>query len=315
MAKAWMNFASVKEQASFSAVLDHYRINHPPQAIQANVLCPFHDDTEPSLSVNFEEKLFNCFSCGEAGDILSFVAKMENASIPEAARIMTDLCGVTVPQQKTDVRRDGKRAGEHGGEEGNKPLGFTLDLDPTHPYLGGRGLSQETIKRFGLGFCAHGLMKDRIGIPIHDEHGTLIAYAGRWVSDEVPDGVPKYLLPRGFKKSDVLFNLNRIASADHVILVEGYWSVFRLHALGISAVALMGRTLSKEQEELLACSSARFMTLLLDGDEAGRAAAQALLPTVTRNWFVYHAELPDGQQPDTVDEEELRKLLWASGLR
>ena len=87
MAKAWMNFASVKEQASFSAVLDHYRINHPPQAIQANVLCPFHDDTEPSLSVNFEHKLFNCFSCGEAGDILSFVAKMENASIPEAARI------------------------------------------------------------------------------------------------------------------------------------------------------------------------------------------------------------------------------------
>ena len=315
MAKAWMNFATIKEQASFSAVLDYYRIEHPPRARQANVLCPFHDDTAPSLSVNFEQKIYNCFSCKESGDILDFVAKMENTPIPEAARITADVCGVTVPQQKTNGGRHGKAVREHEGEGGNKPLGFALDLDPAHPYLGERGLSQDTILRFGLGFCAHGLMKDRIGIPIHNEHGTLIAYAGRWASDPVPDGVPKYLLPRGFKKSEVLFNLNRVASADHVTLVEGYWGVFRLHALGIAAVALMGRTLSKEQEELLACSSARFVTVLLDGDEAGRTAAQTILPQLNRNWFAFHALLPDGQQPDTVDEVELRKLLWASGLR
>lgn len=199
----------------------------------------------------------------------------------------------------------------HATEEGNKPLGFTLKLDPTHPYLFERGLTPPLLDTFGLGYCESGFLKGRIAIPLHDESGTLVAYAGRCASDEVPAGVAKYLLPRDFKKSEVLFNLHRVASADHVMLVEGYWAVFRLHSLGIPAVALMGRTLSRAQEELLACSGARFLTLLLDGDKPGRMAAQALLPRVTRNWFVYHAELPDGQQPDTVDEEKLWRVLWA----
>lgn len=86
--------------------------------------------------------------------------------------------------------------------------------------------------------------------------------------------------------------------------------MFRLHALGIPVIALMGRSLSEAQEELLACSNAKLLTLLLDGDEPGREAAQGMLPRLARNWFVHHAELTDGGQPDTVDESELRRLLW-----
>ena len=94
-------------------------------------------------------------------------------------------------------------------------------------------------------------MQGRICIPIHDERGMLVAYTGRWASDELPEGVPKYDLPRQIPKRRVLYNLHRVIGAEHLVLVEGYWSVFRLHGLGVSAVSLMGRTLSVEQETLL----------------------------------------------------------------
>ena len=283
--------------------------------------------------MNLGRKLFNCHACGARGSILDFVAQIEKVSIPEAARIIGNTCGIPMNEGKAPRTGDPTACQAHSGKEGTTaPSGrasaareasgapeqmstsprFALTLDPKHPYLKERGLTPGVIEEFGIGYSlSRVFMSGRVCIPIHSPDGELVAYAGRWASHDVPPGVPKYLLPRGFKKSEVLFNLHRVASADHVTLVEGYWSVFRLHALGIPAVALMGRTLSTAQEELLACSGARFLTLLLDGDEPGRTAAQALLPRVARNWFVYHAELPDGQQPDTVDEQELRRMLWA----
>jgi len=332
MTVARIDFAMIKEQASFSLILQRYGIQHNGSRGQVTVCCPFHDDTRPSLSVNLDRKLFNCFSCSEKGDVLDFVAKMEKVSIGEAARIIAGACGIPIdgvrsssypPRKPVAAQQAGsapQRPGngkiarceaQRGSKEGNRPLGYTLGLDPKHPYLAERGLTPKLIAEFGLGYSgSRFVLTGRVCIPIHSVEGQLIAYAGRWASKDVPPRVPKYLLPRGFKKSEVLFNLHRVASADHVMLVEGYWGVFRLHALGIPAVALMGRTLSKAQEELLACSQARFLTLFLDGDEAGREAAQALLPHVTRNWYAYCAELPDGEQPDTVDEGELRRLLW-----
>ncbi|MDA2927728.1 toprim domain-containing protein, partial [Acidobacteria bacterium AH-259-G07] len=112
-------------------------------------------------------------------------------------------------------------------------------------------MDAQVVNFFGLGYCKRGLMKNRIAIPIHDEKGKLAAYAGRWAGDELPEGEEKYKLPLGFKKSHVLFNLHRVTGAERIVIVEGYWSVFRLHQLGIQAVALMGTTLSQAQENLL----------------------------------------------------------------
>ncbi len=307
MTTAGIDFRAVKDHASFAEILHRCGVTLSGSGAQRMVLCPFHDDHEPSCSVHLEEKVFHCFACLAEGDILDFVAKIENVPLREAAEIIASSCGTSLPTHNTPrptVPSPKKADGE------NAPLGFELQLNTEHPYFQKRGVWPEVVKTFGLGFCDRGIMRGRICIPIRDTDGELVAYAGRWAKGDTPPGVPKYLLPRGFKKSEVLFNLHRVASADHVMLVEGYWAVFRLHALGIPAVALMGRTLSSAQEELLACSSARFLTLLLDGDEPGRMAAQALLPRATRNWFVYHSELPDGQQPDTVDEKELRRVLW-----
>ena len=317
-----INFARVKEEASFSAVLDRYGIKYRSSHGQASVLCPFHDDTNPSMSVSMENKLFNCFSCGAAGDILHFVEKMEKVSIPEAARIVAGVCGIPLNGQKapqsgprTPKERQGSVQGSCGEtamygspeptEDGNKPLGFTLNLDPTNPYLFERGLTPELIKTFGVGYCGSGILQGRIAVPLHDASGTLVAYAGRWASDDIPTGIQKYLLPRGFKKSKVLFNYHRVAGVKHLVIVEGYWSVFRLHALEVPAVALMGRTMSPKQEQLLLKSGARLLTLLLDADEPGRSATEELLPRLSEQFFVRVATLPDDEAPDTVGEEIL----------
>ena len=305
MTTQWIDFAEIKEAASFSAILERYNIKHQRSRGQVSVLCPFHDDSNPSLSVNFERNVFHCFSCEESGDILTFVAKIEKVSVPQAASIIAGCCGIPMNGNKPPANRPRQKAGNGAQapeEEGNKPLGFKLSLDPTHPYLSGR-LTPELIERFGVGFCNKGYLKGRIAIPIHDAEGQLVAYAGRWASDDVPEGVQKYLLPPGFQKRKVLFNYHRVAGVKYLLIVEGYWSVMRLDGLGpVPAVALMGRTLSDEQEELLERSGARMLSLVLDGDEAGRQATEELLLRLSRKFFVRATWLPDGEAPDTVDE-------------
>lgn len=238
-----IDFALIKEQASFSAILSRYRIDHCHTRGQVTVLCPFHDDKRPSLSVNLERNLFQCFGCPAKGSVLDFVSQMEKTSIPEAARIVADICGLPMNgDMAQSPRRPKKQDGRRNKPKDvrHKPLGFTIMLDPKHPYLTERGLTPALIEEFGLGYSRSRIhMSGRVCIPIHSVEGNLVAYAGRWASADIPEGTPKYLLPRGFKKSEVLFNLHRVASADHVVLVEGYWSVFRLHALGIPAVALI----------------------------------------------------------------------------
>src|SRR5918995_6669900 len=102
---------------------------------------------------------------------------------------------------------------------------------------------------------------------------------------------------------------HRVNGAEHLILVEGYWSVFRLHTLGLPSVALMGRVLFAEQEALLRASGVRMLTLLLDGDRPGREATGELLPRLAKKFFVHVVHLPEGAQPDTVPEQFLLKVL------
>ena len=96
-------------------------------------------------------------------------------------------------------------------------------------------------------------MKERICFPIHDAKGELIAYSGRWASDDLPEDVPRYLLPKGFEKSKVLYNLHRILEkgSDTVVIVEGFWSVLRLHSEGIPCVSTFGDSVSEAHAELL----------------------------------------------------------------
>lgn len=191
----------------------------------------------------------------------------------------------------------------------NTPLALRLKgIDATHPYLGERGISKELAEEFGVGFFSgKGSMHGRIVIPIHNESGHLIAYAGRSV-----DGTePKYELTARFDKSLVLYNLHRALRdprKEEVVIVEGIFGCLKVYQTGLPCVALMGCSMSEQQEELLA-KCFLLAWVLFDGDEAGRSAAAQCVGRLMRRMFVKVVVLPDGRQPDQLRIEELRGLL------
>jgi DNA primase len=140
--------------------------------------------------------------------------------------------------------------------------------------------------------------------PIHDESGELVAYAGRSVNQSNP----RYKFPTGFRKSQVLFNLHRVTSTE-VVVVEGFFdcmTVWQSH--GPMVVALMGCSLSRYQEQLL-LRHFRRVTLLLDGDAAGRHGANTIAERLVRKLYVRIVNAPEGTQPDQLTLDELNRLL------
>jgi DNA primase len=198
----------------------------------------------------------------------------------------------------------------------NQPLKFRLEkLEREHPYLSERGLTLETIISFGVGYCGKGMMAGRIAIPIHNEEGNVVAYAGRWPG-EPPGDTPKYKLPPGFRKSLELFNIDRALKEPSdmpLVIVEGFFDCMNLHRHGCRrVVALMGSTLSAAQEELLRkhTDSKSEVIVMLDEDEAGQAGRDDIAVRLAKFVFVkvHTFEKPD-TQPDNLTAEEVQQLL------
>lgn len=332
----FIDFRYVKQHADFEAVLSHYGIELEGRGKERRALCPFHDDNEPSLSVNIRKGVYNCFGCQEKGNVLEFVAEIEEfKDLRSAAVKIGEICSIDLapPRENTKVKKGKKAQGtrdrgrrrkgngasppapkdvEPAAE--NKPLTFDLKLNPEHEYGAERGLSPETIEEFGMGYCERGLMRGRWCIPVHDEAGELVAYAGRWVEEKPPKGMARYLLPKEFNKSQVLFNLNRIEEPEHVVLVEGYFGCVRLHELGMPVVAVMGTSISDQQIDLLKRSDTEQITLMFDGDDAGREAGVQVVAQLAEHFLVRNAVLPNREQPDTVDEVWLHQWIELLGL-
>lgn len=199
----------------------------------------------------------------------------------------------------------------------NPPLKFALkSLDPEHAYLAGRGLPQDTLAAFGVGYCTgKGIMAGRIAIPIHNELGELVAYAGRWPG-EPPEGEGKYKLPAGFHKSLVVYNLHRAkehAKDAGLVIVEGFFDAMRLHAAGFpQVVALMGSSMSEAQEELIvtAVGPEGKVALMFDEDEAGWKGREEALYRLSSQVYVRVIGLgEEGRQPDGLGEEDLKRRI------
>lgn len=339
--QAFIDFRAVKQAVTMQQVLEHYQLldQFKKSRDSLNGPCPLHGGTNPTqFRISLSKNIWNCFGdCKHGGNTLDFVAKMEQISIHAAATKMIEWFRLNLPGASSEVpkQQERKRASpssatktlkrQQQDEENltNKPLTFRLEkLDPRHPYLSGRGLLPETIAEFGIGYCSKGLLAGRIAIPIHDSKGNLVAYAGRWPG-EPPEDTPKYKLPPGFRKSLEFFNIHRAlkeAPDAPVVIVEGFFDCMKLHQNGCrKAIALMGSTLSPEQEALLRANlgfDSRVL-LMLDEDEAGRTARADMAVRISSFCYVSAFELgADGKQPDDLTSVELStRMSWLSNIQ
>ena len=316
METTWVDFKAIKEAVTLGQVLDRYGVKLKRIGKELCGPCPIHQgDGTRSFHANTEKNAFHCFSCQAKGNVLDFVAAMEKCSVRDAALKLQGCFQTTatreLPAAAQKPTTGSQPAREEAGERGapNKPLGFRLKgIDHRYPYLAQRGIDPETAEYFGVGFFAgKGSMSGKIVIPIENEAGELVAYAGR----SIDGSEPKYKLPAGFKKGQVLYNLARALEEDStgvVVLVEGFFDCMKVVQAEHVCVALMGCSLSDEQEAQL-LAHFRQVIVMLDGDVAGRTAALEIAGRLVRKMWVRMAGVPQGKQPDQLSVREIGDLL------
>src|ERR1035437_5467909 len=333
----FVDFKAVKAAITMEQVLEHYGIldQFKRGTDSLSGACPIHKGSNPTqFRVSISKNVWNCFSeCKHGGNVLDFIARMDDVSILAAANQAIEWFHLDPEEMSVNSETEAAESGEapKAGDAPrprpaarpapvvensapNKPLNFRLDkLQREHPYLAERGLTLETIVDFGIGFCAKGMMAERIAIPIHNPEGNVVAYAGRFPG-EAPEGTPKYKLPQGFRKSLELFNIDRAGKESGLlVIVEGFFGCMKLHQFGCRrVVALMGSTMSNAQEELIKRHTDRNsqIIVMLDEDEAGRAGREDIAVRLAKFVFVkVHVFDEDGQQPEDLSAEAVQQLF------
>lgn len=273
-------------------------------------LCPFHNEKTPSFTVYENTQSFYCFGCGAGGDGVSFMRKIENLDYIDAVKVLAQRAGMQMPDDGYDdslskkrrtileINRETARFYHNYmmSEQGKVGLQYFLN----------RGLSQKTIRHFGLGYAPnkwdellkhlkskgynvsdmltagvvrkgekgyYDYFRNRVMTPIIDVRGNFIAFGGRVLADSKP----KYINTSDtlvYKKTNEVFGLNyaKDSGKDSLILCEGYMDVIAMHQAGFTnSVAGCGTALTNEQVRLLS-RYAKEIILVYDNDEAGQKA-------------------------------------------
>jgi len=282
-------------------------------------LCPFHNEKSPSFSVSPQKQMYYCFGCGAGGNTITFVMEYENFTFPEALKLLADRAGVRLPEveyskeerEKADKRSEllkiNKAAANYFYYQLHQPQGKY-----GYAYFKKRELTEETIRRFGLGYAnktssdlyqylrskgyrdeilrdsglvtveergTHDKFWNRVMFPIMDVNSRVVGFGGRVLGD----GEPKYLnSPETlvFDKSRNLYGLNyaRISREKYMLVCEGYMDVIALHQAGFSnTVASLGTALTTQHAILLKRYTEQVI-LTYDSDGAGEKAALRAIP-------------------------------------
>ena len=301
-------------------------------------LCPFHNEKTPSFVVYPETQSFYCFGCGAGGDVITFIKKINNVDYIEAVKFLAGRAGMALPEEDDQTGRLRSRIISIN-KDAARFYFSRLNSDAGRvgrAYWRGRGLSDATIKRFGLGYApdsfretrdhlkslgytedellAAGLIKrsekggtfdffrHRVMIPIFDLRGNVIAFSGRKLDPEQPGGKyvnsPETLV---YKKSRTLFALNfaKKSQTRRYILCEGNLDAISMHQAGFTtAVAGCGTALTAEQVKILS-EYADEVVLCYDSDEAGQKATRRAISLLSVSPLkISVLNIPDAKDPD-----------------
>ena len=284
-------------------------------------LCPFHSEKTGSFSVAPEKGIYYCFGCHKGGGVINFIMEIESLSYPDAVRFLAKRAGLEVPEDE-EYRAQYKRTERLYALCKDAARWFRKQLladcgREARDYIVKRGLSTQTVNRFGLGFSPNewsalldamqkqgytqkelldaGLavngkkggvydrFRNRLMFPIIDVRGNVIGFGGRVMDDSTP----KYLnSPETeiFNKRKNLFALNiaKKSKQGRMILTEGYMDAISLHQYGFDcAVASLGTSLTEEHAAILA-KYVPEVVLTYDGDEAGQNATRRAIPMLEK---------------------------------
>jgi DNA primase len=308
-------------------------------------LCPFHNEKSPSFNVNPARNIFKCFGCGKAGDAITFLREHESFGYPDALRWLARKYNIEIQE----IERTPEQLME---QQYTDSLYIVNDFALQHfqtqlfdtdegksvalNYFKKRGLREETIRAFGLGYApdlrdllvqraktagysldllkkvglsstdgTRDFFRGRVMFAIHNLSGKVAAFAGRTMSADKT--VPKYINSpetEVYIKNKILFGAYQARKAirqlDECILVEGYMDVISLHQAGIeNAVASSGTSLTEGQLQLIKRNTDN-LKILYDGDPAGiKAALRGLDLALEQDMNVRLVLLPDGEDPDS----------------
>ena len=315
-------------------------------------ICPFHDDTNPSMSVSRDKQIYKCFSCGASGNVFNFVMDYENVDFKEAASILAKKAGITFSKgsvsstTKYDKYYEmysvalklyqnninsslAKDAISYLNNRGISKeiikefkIGLALDRNALTDILTKKGYSALEIENYGLGDGYKDLYFNRIMFPLFDTNNKVVGFSGR-VYNTSSDR--KYINTKEtpiFKKGELLYNYYNAKDAARlsksIILVEGFMDVIRLYTIGIkNVVALMGTALTKQQITLLKRLSNNIY-LCLDGDGPGRHATLSVGTDLVNNGCnVFVMALEDNLDPDEYilkNGEQKFKALYDNAI-
>ena len=275
-------------------------------------VCPFHDDTNPSMSVSREKQIYTCFSCHASGNVFNFIMDYDHVDFKTALKFLADKAGIdagniklTKKVQKNDHLYEAYRLANIYYQNNLKSVAGKKALD----YLKERKIDNSLIKKFGIGLSLnkkddltklllkkkydlddlnriglsnvdYDMYQDRIMFPLEDIEGNIVGFSGRIYRDSDES---KYINTKEssiFKKGLTIYNYQRaleeVRKSKQVIIMEGFMDVIRASSIGVNnAVALMGTAMTNDQLDIIKRMSNNIV-LCLDGDSAGKKAALAI---------------------------------------
>jgi DNA primase len=329
MAEAGSFADKVKQQADIVRVIGEY-VSLRKSGQNFVGLCPFHSEKSPSFAVHPVKQIYHCFGCGVGGDVFKFIMEVDKLAFPEAVRVVAEKCGIPVPQarERSPEERQANQQRSALVEMHSKAAAFfarhlmtTPEGKAARAYLADRGLNDEAIARFGLGYAPSGgdalvrqlkqkyseklietsglvsrdangrpfdRFRRRIMFPIANESGKIVAFGGRALGDDMPKYLNSSETPI-YSKSALLYHLDRakepIRRAGFAVLVEGYMDTIAVALAGAgNVVASCGTSLTETQVKLLS----RFTKQIVvnyDPDNAGQAATERSLALLLEQDF------------------------------